>query len=120
MPVRIVDADRFRAVLDRGVGLVLRRVSCTEIRQRRSTIARRRRALEAELREPDSFVVFFETKRFGAGREILVRDAEHRAAVGLFLRELRDALALSERRTEQETTHDAADHDADHASLLPD
>ena len=57
---------------------------------------------------------------FGTGGKILVRDAEHGAAVGLLLRYFGNGWALGNCRTEHETTRHAADRDADHSCLLPD
>ena len=119
-PVRVVDSERLGAVADREVGLVLRRMRGAKVRQRRRAIARRCRAIEPELREPNAFVVLLRANRFRAGRQILVRDADHGAAVRLFLCELRDLRALAVRRTQHETARDSADHDAGHACLLPD
>ena len=87
---------------------------------RGSSLARRSRALEAKLRQANTLVVLLDAKGFGSGGEILVRDAEHGAAVGLLLRNFGNGRALGNCRTEHETTRHAADRDADHSCLLRD
>jgi hypothetical protein len=84
-PVRLVDTQRFGAITNRDVRLVLRRVRRTQVRQSGGAISRRRGTIEAQRGETNTFVVLLGANRFSAGGEIFVRDTEYGTAIGLLL-----------------------------------